>query len=131
MPPYGPQSEQPSGYWPNKPGSPASMFRGVHAGVPYAEPARRTVRRHPRVDPACGRVSQEAVGSADDEVARQADPDQRQPDPPGGLQLDDREADRQADPTVDDRVEEAVRGIGVLGGCRAAVADLAVEDVVE
>ena len=63
---------------------------------------------------AIGRVGQEAVGTPDDEVAGKADADKRQPDPP-----------------VDDHIEEAVCRIAVLGGGRAAIADLAVQHVVE
>ena len=49
----------------------------------------------------------------------------------GDLQLDDREADRQADPALQHPIEVAVRGLAVLGRGRAAEPGFAVEDVVE
>ena len=56
---------------------------------------------------------------------------QRQPDPPGDLKLDDRQADRQADPPPGDEVEEAVPGVVELGRGRRAKAGFAIEDVVK
>jgi hypothetical protein len=80
---------------------------------------------------AAGRVEQGPLGSADDEVAGQPDPAERQPDPPGDLELDDREADRQADPALQHPIEVAVRRLAVLGRGRAAEPGFAVEDVME
>ena len=80
---------------------------------------------------AAGRVDQEAVRAADDEVARQPDAVERQADPPGDLELDDREADRQADAAPGDEVEQAVARVVVLRGGRSAEAGLAVEHVVQ
>jgi hypothetical protein len=80
---------------------------------------------------AIGGIEQQPVGTADDEMTRQADPDERQAKTRGDLELDDREADRKADATRDHLVEMAVRRVAVLGGGRPAVAELAIQDVVE
>ncbi len=77
------------------------------------------------------RIVEGPVRPADDEVARQADPRDGQPEPPADLQLDDREADGQPDPALDDAIEEAVRRLGELGRRRTAKPDLAIEDVME
>ncbi len=78
-----------------------------------------------------GRVDQRPVRRADDEVSRQSDPVQVEPDPPRDLELHDRQADRQADPTLEDAVELAVPGIDELGCRRSSEAGLAVEDVMQ
>ena len=76
-------------------------------------------------------VEQHPVRAADDEMARKPDPDQWQADPPRRLDLDDREADRQSDPSFEHPVEQAVFRVAVLGSGWSAKPDLAVEDVVE
>ena len=81
--------------------------------------------------PAIGRIDQEPIGTADDEVARQPDPGKGQPETRGDLHLHDRKADRQSDATRDHLVEMAIRRIAVLGGGRPAKPELAVQDVVE
>ena len=127
-----------------RPGGCAGSGRGSRAGRPAgASPRgtgrrRRSARRMQRLavvgrqaPAAVGRIEEEAVGPADDEVAGQPDPDERQPEPPGDLELDDREADRQADPAGQHDVELAVARVAVLGGGRPAEAGLAIQDVVE
>ena len=78
-----------------------------------------------------GRVDEEAAWRPDDVVPGQPDTGQRQSDSPGDLELHDREADRQADPTPGDQIEEAVARVVELGGRRRAEPGLAEEDVVE
>src|SRR5260221_626149 len=59
-------------------------------------------------------IEQEPVGTADDEMTRQADPEQGQAKPSGDLELDDRQADREANPAPEDIVEQAVGRVAVF-----------------
>ena len=79
----------------------------------------------------CCRVEENAARRADDEMAGQADADEAQPDPPGHLQLDDCQGDRQADAPGDDHIEQACSWIVVFRGGWAAKARFAEEDVLE
>jgi hypothetical protein len=64
-------------------------------------------------------------------VTRQPDAPQPQAQPPRDLQLDDREADRQADAAPQHDIEERVPGVVELRRRWAAEAGFPIEDVVE
>jgi hypothetical protein len=81
--------------------------------------------------PAVGRIEQCAVRIADDEVTGEAHAGERHSDATRRLDLDDGEADRQADAALEDAVELAVGRVAELGRGWAAVAELAIEHVVD
>lgn len=80
---------------------------------------------------AVGRVEEEPFRTADDEVPGQAHAVERQADAPRDLQLDDRQADRQPHPLVEDGVEQRVLRLRALAAGGGAEAGRPEEDQVD
>jgi hypothetical protein len=76
-------------------------------------------------------VHQDPAGGTNDEMPWQADPMEGQAQAPGHLELDDREADREAHSSPDDVIELAVARIAEFAGRRRPKPELPVQDIMQ